>query len=61
MADGWQIFEWHGVPHAVPLHDHALHFSFECPCNPKEINGVIVHNAFDGREPYEPVPVQHAI
>jgi hypothetical protein len=38
--------------HVIPLNDLMVHHeSTTCPCNPQQNeDGVVVHNAFDGRE-----------
>jgi hypothetical protein len=40
--------------HVYPLGDLREHYaSLECWCVPVEDDGVVVHNALDGREAYE--------
>lgn len=40
--------------HVIPLNDWREHIeSKQCWCKPKEVDGVIVHNAMDQREKYE--------
>jgi hypothetical protein len=40
--------------HVLPLSDLREHeVSLECWCGPVEDDGVVVHNALDGREAYE--------
>jgi hypothetical protein len=41
---------WHVIP-VDDLREH--HASLECWCGPVEDDGVVVHNALDGREAYE--------
>jgi hypothetical protein len=37
--------------HVIPISDLMVHHeSLNCPCNPQEVDGVIIHNAFDGRD-----------
>lgn len=38
--------------HVIPVNDSWYHYEdMSCPCNPTQQNfGVIVHNAFDGRD-----------
>lgn len=45
-----------GTYHVVPRKDLATHITYEerCTCEPElNVDGVVVHNAFDGREEYE--------
>lgn len=53
MAGGWACEAGAGDPAVVyPLDDLYAHqpTNEHCPCNPDWIDGVLVHNAFDGRE-----------
>ena len=37
--------------HVIPINDLMIHHeSADCPCSPKILEGVVVHNAVDGRE-----------
>lgn len=56
MTGGWICQAGAGDPTAVwPLDDLYAHqpMSEHCPCNPFWDDGVLVHNAFDGREDFE--------
>jgi hypothetical protein len=47
VSQGWQI-------HVVPFQDRRTHLpSFECWCEPKVVEGIIVHAAADNREKFE--------
>ena len=39
--------------HVLPIEDMREHEVSECWCNPRDDDGVIVHNSQDGRELYE--------
>jgi hypothetical protein len=40
--------------HVLPLSDLREHeVSLECWCDPVDDDGIVVHNALDGREAYE--------
>ncbi len=39
--------------HVLPIEDMREHEVSKCWCNPRDDDGVIVHNSQDGRELYE--------
>ena len=41
------------VAHLVPADDVNYHYMHDCPCQPELVDGVYVHNSFDGREAFE--------
>lgn len=56
MAGHWVCEVGAGEPAVVyPLDDLYPHRSMseDCPCNPFWEDGILVHNAFDGREEFE--------
>lgn len=53
---GWQLDFGGGLPpHVWPLDDLKPHVvdGGKCWCEPRDVDGIIVHNALDGRERYE--------
>ena len=48
------ILNPYGGLHIIPVDDTVKHQeSRRCWCEPKIIDGVVVHNSFDGREDFE--------
>jgi hypothetical protein len=52
MSAGWQVIpETATVNHVIPIHDQREHvLSKDCHCCPRDDEGVMVHNSYDGRE-----------
>lgn len=44
------------MQHVTPINDLLPHRDDDCPCSPAVTDGVVVHNAWDGREQSGPVP-----
>ncbi|MFW1892163.1 MULTISPECIES: hypothetical protein [Acinetobacter] len=49
----WLAYKFHESVQVVPLDDLKPHTFFHCECHPKIVDGVFVHNSFDGREATE--------
>jgi len=52
MSGQWQVqWDYYDRRHVVPLDDLGEHtLALYCRCFPREDDGIIVHNSFDGRE-----------
>lgn len=50
---GWFTAQSENGTHVLPLEDCGQHALVDCPCRPREDDGVIIHNSFDGREAFE--------
>lgn len=49
----WTVHEVYESVQVVPDDDLKPHSFFHCECHPEYVDGVFVHNAFDGREAAE--------
>lgn len=50
LLQGWAVVSDNSGIHVVPIDDLETHHSTACSCEPVFVDGVHVHNSFDGRE-----------
>lgn len=49
----WVVYKFYESVQVVPIDDLKPHSFFHCECHPKIVDGVYLHNSFDGREATE--------
>ncbi|EPP9279681.1 hypothetical protein PZF29_003535 [Acinetobacter baumannii] len=53
----WAVYEFHDSVQVVPDDDLKPHSFFHCECHLEYVDGIFIHNAFNGREETEmPLP-----
>ena len=50
LLQGWAVVSDNSSIHVVPIGDLKTYRSTACSCEPVFVDGVYVHNSFDGRE-----------
>lgn len=50
LLHGWTVVLYNTSIHVVPVDDLEAHNSTACSCKPVFVDGIFVHNSFDGRE-----------
>ena len=50
LLQGWAVISYNTSIHVVPVDDLETHRPTACSCEPVFVDGVYVHNSFDGRE-----------